>query len=235
MSSSAAAIVRLDRDLWAAEAPLVVSGLEMGARTTLVRLGDGGLFVHSPGPLEDATRAAVEKLGQVRALVAPNQLHHMFLGDWAAAFPGARLFAAPGVAAKRPELAFEATLGDAPPPIWAAELDQHLVGGVPRMQEVAFLHRASRTLLLTDLCFNLRRSQSRFTRVFMRLNGAWGRFGPSRMMRHVVTRDRAALRASLERILAWDFDRVIVTHGDVLERGGREALRSGFAWLLGAA
>jgi hypothetical protein len=235
MSTPEPTLRALDRNLWAADAPLVVRGLELGTRTTLARLAEGGLLVHSPGPLAGGLRAEVEKLGPVRAIVAPNQLHHLFLADWAAAFPGARLFGAPGVAAKQPGLRFEAELGDVPPPLWAADLDQHLVRGAPSMNEVAFLHRATRTLLLADLAFNVRRSDSLFTRAFMRLNGAWGRFGPSRLMRHVVTRDRDALRASLERILAWDFDRVVVTHGDVLESGGREALRAGFAWLRLAA
>ena len=29
-----------------------------------------------------------------------------------------------------------------------------------------------------------------------------------------------------------DFDRVVVTHGDVLEHGGRAALAQGYLWLL---
>jgi hypothetical protein len=231
MSTPEPTLRALDRNLWAADAPLVVRGLELGTRTTLARLAEGGLFVHSPGPLSGALRAEVEKLGPVRAIVAPNQLHHLFVAEWAAAFPAARLLGAPGVAAKQPGLRFEAELGDVPPALWAADLDQHLVRGAPSMNEVAFLHRATRTLLLTDVAFNVRRSGSRFTRAFMRLNGGWARFGPTRLMRHVVTRDRDALRDSLERILAWDFDRVVVTHGDVLETGGREALRAGFAWL----
>jgi hypothetical protein len=51
-------------------------------------------------------------------------------------------------------------------------------------------------------------------------------------MLRALVRDRPALRASVERILQWDFDRVVVTHGDVLEHGGKDALRAGFAWLL---
>jgi hypothetical protein len=224
----------LDRDLFVADAPLRVRGLDMGARSTLVRLPDGGLFVHSPVRLSDALRAAVEKIGPPRALVAPNLLHHMFVPDWARAFPDARVYAPPGLEKKQPGLAIAAALGDAPPALWAGVLDQLPVHGAPMMQEVVFLHRATKTLLLTDLCFHVRRG-SAYTRLFMRANGAWDRFGPSRLMRHVLTRDHAALRASLERILAWDFERVIVTHGDVLERGGKPALRAGFAWLgLGA-
>jgi hypothetical protein len=222
----------LDRDLWVAECPRQrVGGLEIGARATLVRLRDGGLLVHSPVPLDAERRAAVTKLGPVRALVAPNLLHHLHLAAWAHAFPEARVFGAPGLAAKRPDLRVDETLGDAPPPLWAADLDQRLVGGMPRANEVVFLHRATRTLLLTDLAFHIRVSDHRPTRIAMRLNGAYGRFGPSRLLRWVVTRDRAALRESVDRILAWDFERVIVTHGEVLERGGRAALRESFAWL----
>jgi hypothetical protein len=44
-------------------------------------------------------------------------------------------------------------------------------------------------------------------------------------------RDRRATREALDRVLAWDFDRVTVTHGEVLESGGHEALRRAWAWL----
>jgi hypothetical protein len=44
-------------------------------------------------------------------------------------------------------------------------------------------------------------------------------------------RDRTAVRASLEHILAWDFDRILVGHGRNLETGGKPALRAGFAFL----
>ena len=50
-------------------------------------------------------------------------------------------------------------------------------------------------------------------------------------MERILIRDRAAARASLEKILAWDFERVTVTHGSVLEHGGREALRKSYEWL----
>lgn len=64
------------------------------------------------------------------------------------------------------------------------------------------------------------------TRLFLRIHGAYGRFGPTRLVR-LLLRDRAALA----RILGWDFDRIIVTHGDVLEHGGQEAVRAAFAVL----
>jgi hypothetical protein len=50
----------------------------------------------------------------------------------------------------------------------------------------------------------------------------------------LLIRDHRAARQSLERILGWDFDRIVVAHGDVLSSGGRETLREGYAWLLAA-
>jgi hypothetical protein len=98
--------------------------------------------------------------------------------------------------------------------------------------EVVFCHRASRTLLLCDLAFNLDREAALVTRVAFRFLGGYGRLGPT-LLEKVMIRDREAARGSMERILAWDFDRVVVTHGAVLETGGREALRAGYGWLVG--
>jgi len=114
--------------------------------------------------------------------------------------------------------------------LWRDDFTQHLVGGIPKLQEVVLLHRASRTLILTDLAFNIQQSDSWFTRFFMRLNGAYGHFGPSRIFRTLV-KDRAALRSSLNRMQEWDFDRIIVTHGDVLETGGKSAMQTQYAWV----
>ncbi len=214
--------------LWTIDAPLRVGGIDLGTRTTALRLGGGGLLLHSPGPLSDATRAALEKHGPVAALVAPNALHHLYLPENAAAFPDAEIWVAPGVHEKRKDVAGMRELGPDAPRLWAGEVEQLEVGGVPRIRELVFFHAASRTLLLTDLAFNVRSSDQLLTRLFLRLNRAYGRFGPSRMMRSMI-KDKPALRRSLDRILAWDFDRVVVTHGEVLESGGRDALRAAFA------
>jgi glyoxylase-like metal-dependent hydrolase (beta-lactamase superfamily II) len=210
-----------------------VGGLELGARSCVIRLGDGSALVHAPGPGTASLAREIEAIGPVRALIAPNLLHHMYLAECARAFPAARVFAAPGLREKLPELRVDEVLGEKPPEPWRGELDQLVVRGAPTMNEVVFLHRSSRTLLCLDLCFNVRRSKSLFTRLFMRANGAWDRFGPSRLFRYTMLRDARAMRESVDRILAWDFDRVCVAHGDVLESGGREALRESFAWLRG--
>jgi hypothetical protein len=221
----------LARDLWVEERPQRFYGLEVGTRMTVMRLADGSLLLHSPVALDAELRRELDERGPVRCAVAPNRVHHLYAGEVAKAYPQARLWVAPGLERKRPDLVFEGVLGDEAPAEWRGQVDQVFFRGRPFENEVVFLHRASRTLLMCDLAFNFGPSAHPATRLLMRLIRSYGRFGPSRLD-PLLIRDRAAARASLERILAWDFDRVVVAHGDVLERGGREALRAGYAWLL---
>jgi hypothetical protein len=197
---------------------------------TVIGLRDGGLLLHSPVPCDAATRAAVDRIGEPRWIVGPSRVHHFYLGDWVRAYPSAVLCGAPGLAEKRRDLRFDRVVDDALAAEWRGEVRIHLFAGAPALNEVVFFHPASRTLVLTDLAFNVRPGPSDRAPLFHRLVGATGRFGPHRIVRLAI-RDRRAARRSLDAVLAWDFDRVVVTHGEVLERGGREALRAAFAFL----
>ena len=220
----------LARDIWVVERPQRFYGLEVGTRMTVIRLADGNLLLHSPVALDAALRRELDAIGPVRYVVAPNRVHHLYAGDVAAAYPQSRLWVAPGLARKRPDLVFVDVLGDDAPAEWAGQVDQVFFRGRPYENEVVFLHRASRTLIICDLAFNFGPRAAAPTRLLMKLMRSYGRFGPSTLDPWLI-RDRAAARESLERILAWDFDRVVVAHGDVLERGGRAALREGYSWL----
>jgi hypothetical protein len=227
---SAESLERLDEDLWVAARPLPLWVGDVGTRMTVIRLGGGDLLLHSPVSLDPALHDALDRIGRVRWVVGPSKVHHLFLGDYAGAHPTAELLGAPGLAEKRRDLRFHAVLGPAPVAAWGDRVLHHLFEGAPAVNEVVFLHRASRTLVLTDLAFNVPPGARNRARIFHWLVGATGRFGPHRILRAAI-RDREAARRSLATILAWDFDRIIVTHGAVLEHGGREALRAGFAFL----
>lgn len=223
---------QLDSDLWISDTPLRFLGLEVGARMTVVRLPGPRLLVHSPIAPSDELFEQVKSLGPVAFLVAPNRLHHLFVGDWQRAFPEAALYAAPGLDAKRPDLSIDAVLGDEPPPAWQGVVDQVLVRGFPFANEVVFFHRPSATLIASDLAFNVGPSSPPLTRLVFRAAGGFGRLAPT-LLERLLVRDRPAFRASLERILAWPFERVVVAHGEVCEQGGREQLVRGYAWVQG--
>ena len=219
----------LDPGIFVADHDFSLMGLNIGTRTTVIQLSGGGLWVHSPGPMTGGWADAVDALGEVRFLVAPNDFHHLFLGDAQKRWPSAQCHAAPGVAAKEKEVVITGELRDEPDPGWAGDLGQISVGGVPKVNEFAFLHHSTRTLLLVDLVFNMEPS-SLLESLFLRINGSVG-LGTSRLMRFLI-KDREAVRTSVKRILEWDFDRVIMAHGSILEENAKASLRNSFDWLL---
>jgi hypothetical protein len=223
-------LCELGENLWIVDRPQRFYGLEVGTRMTVIRLGGGSLLLHSPVSLDAELRRELDALGRVRFAVAPNRVHHLHAGEVAEAYPEARLWIGPGLERKRPDLVHVGVLDDQAPDEWKDEVDQVFFRGRPYENEVVFFHRASRTLIMCDLAFNFGPRSALPTRLLMRLLRSYGRFGPSTLDPWLI-RDPRAARESLEKILAWDFDRVVVAHGDVLESGGRRALREGYAWL----
>jgi len=225
-------VQQLHSDLWISDSPLRFLGLEVGARMTVVRLPGPRLWLHSPIAPTEALLREIDALGPVACLVAPNRLHHLFVGEWQRAYPNASLHVAPGLDTKRADLAIDAVLGDEPDPAWQGVVDQVLVRGFPFANEVVFFHRPSATLIASDLAFNVGASSPPLTRLVFRAAGTFGRLAPT-LLERLLVRDRSAFRDSLERILAWSFERVVVAHGEVSEHGGREELVRGYSWVLG--
>jgi hypothetical protein len=227
-------------NLWIVDQPDFSAGFaKIGTRMTVIKLASGGLFLHSPTKLDDETKRALDAIGDVRAVVAPSRAHHMFVTDYAKAWPGAKLYGPPGLvgdiadwrarSGARRDLKLDATLGDEAPDEWAAAIDQHLFKGATAINEVVFFHRASRSAIFTDLVFNVP-ADFKEARMFYTVVGGRGRFGPHRLIRMII-RDRKAARESVAKILEWDFDRVIVTHGDVLESGGKAKFAAAYSYL----
>jgi hypothetical protein len=220
-------------DLWIAEQPLRYLGFEVGRRMAVVRLAGGGLLVHSPASLSAELRAELDRLGEVRFVVPVSQLHgHLYMEQYRDAYPRVRLFAAPGLDRRRKDLRFDGMLSGVPEPDWRDDLDQMAFEGWRRLGEIEFFHRKSGTLITGDLCCDFGPSWPFTTRLF-----AQGRvrrhLGPPTECRILgIFRDRDAVRRSLERILRWDFERILTGHGEIVHSGGRDAFERDFARLL---
>ena len=221
-------------DIWTSEGPVVsFFGFPYPTRMAAIKLSDGSLFVWSPIALSPPLKREIDALGPVRCLVSPNLLHHLFLGEWKAAYPDARLFAPPGLRKRRKALAFDAELSDTPDPLWAADIDQILVRGSFAMTEVVFFHRASGAAIFADLIQNFPRDYYKGWRgLLARLGGiVQPNPGAPRDWRASFT-NRSAARAALARILAWPIERVLIAHGELVSANGAAFVRQAFGWLL---
>lgn len=225
----------LSENLWTIEAPHSMAGVEIGARMTIVRLQSGDLWVYAPFEAPSEEIAALEQLGHVAYLVVPSPFHATQAAAFSMRFPEAELWTIPEAHSQLKGQA-NRTLYEMPD-AWKNDFDGERFDSALGLCEWVFCHRASRTLLVTDLCMNLPAPRTPTGTIAKLLFDIGGKFGPSRLERtmikvNILHRDSAKFQ--LQTILKWDFDRVIVTHGEVVETGGKAKLQSAFKWLLKA-
>lgn len=229
----------IDHNIWVDEQPLKYLGLSVGTRMTVIVLSNGELVVICPIQVDDATIAQINQLGNVSYIVAPNLYHHLFAASFKAIYPNAKLVASPGLESKRPDLIIDKFLSDVKN-IFGDEVEYLLfdgirtfgLGGAALLQEFVFFHRASKTLVLTDTAFHFDESFSPLTQLVFRLIGGYKKLSPS-LLEKFSTQETENVKHSVQNILAWDFKRVIMAHGSILENDAKQQFKEGYEWFLG--
>lgn len=221
----------LAEGVWTDTHPVRIVGMPLSTTMTVLRLPDGDVVVHSPIALTDERRQAVEALGPVRHLVAPNLFHHRWLGDWATAYPAAALHVPLGLPKKRHDLpADRVRTLSSEPGAFADTLEVVPIEGC-RLGEIALFYRPARVLLVADLVHNIGRPEGGWTRFYTKTMGFYDRVAQSRMLRWTAYSDATTARQSVDRVLAWDFSTIIVGHGTPVTAGAKAALTDALSWL----
>jgi hypothetical protein len=219
----------IDDGLWAVRAAQNFIGLHVGTQMTIVKLSGGGLLLHSPVAITPELKAQIDALGAVRHIICPNLFHHLHAGSALAAWPQAKLHGPEALQRKRKDLRFDAVFGETPHPDWADDLTGITIDG-SLLGETVLYHKATRTLITVDLVENFSHHDHAITRWYLKLGGIYGRAGWHRLLRMTYFNRRKA-RASMQRILALPFERVLVAHGDNIERDAGRVIREGLRWL----
>jgi len=230
-----AVLKEFGQEIWTADGSDVVAmmGFRYPTRMAVIRLTSKHLLVWSPIALTAEIRSKVDALGEVRHLVAPNSLHHLFIADWKRAYPDARIYAAPGLREKRKDIAFDSELDGTPVPEWSNAIEYVVVQGNSITSEVVFFHHKSATVIFTDLIQQFPEGWfSGWRAVVAKLDLMIGR-EPSvpRKFRMAFT-NRHTARESIERILAWPAEKILMAHGTPVMENGQAFLRRAFGWLV---
>jgi hypothetical protein len=215
--------------IWCFERPVWFSGARLRARTTVVRLDDGSLLLHTPAPPTDALAEELRALGEVRWLVVPNCWHHLGAPAAAARFPEARLVAPRSALRRNPALRLDLDLHDGEFGRLVPEFDALPLAGVPFWDETVLYHRPTRTLLGADIVCSAGANDHFTWRFGARLTGCYERVRVPPDARRKLE-DKPATARSLRAMLERPALRLIIGHGDILEEGCLDHLAR--AWRL---
>ncbi|MGH9760853.1 MAG: DUF4336 domain-containing protein [Blastocatellia bacterium] len=226
------------RNLWIADGPNVRDfGVMFTTRMSIARLSDGSLWVNSPVSVSLETLKRITELGPVKYLVAGTPRHVWRLEEWHTLFPEGQLWASRPTpfTLKKGRLPITGILGDDPPQAWAADLDQLAFKGNPLIEEVPFFHKESRTLIMDDLIQNHRIEKDKpLSSALFKLAGVTGPHGGVPRDIRLSFTNRKLARQSLEKLLSWDFDKLIIAHGVCFEQDARTIVKRAFRWLTRA-
>lgn len=229
---------KIDKNLWTAEQPLKFWGLEVGTRMTVVKLSDNSLVLISPIAIDYKLQQQLNDLGLVEYIAAPNLFHYLYIDRTKKLYPYASIVAPPGLAQKQPNLEIDRTFTKDVVE-FNGELEHYLLAGfrafvppkIAVVNEIIFYHPVSKTLIITDSAFNFDRTFPLITQLAARALGSYGVLKPS-WIEKIVVKDKKQLKQSIERVLQWDFERVILAHGQIVDSDAKQPLAEGYHWLL---
>jgi hypothetical protein len=230
---------KIDDSLWVAEQPLRYLGLSIGARMTVVQLANRELVVISPIQMSDALVSHLNELGTVKHIIAPNLYHYLFASKFKVLYPTATFWAAPGLDLKKPDLPIDQRIREGENHEWN-DLDCIFLdgfrtlglSGFDSLNECVFFHSKSRTLILTDAAIHIDGAFPLLTQLATRVIGGYKSLSPS-LLERIATTEKEKVRRSVKKILGWDFDRVVMAHGSIIEQNGKKQFRQGYERFLG--
>lgn len=216
--------------VWIDTGPTSIVGMKLTATMCVLRLGQGELLVYSPIALTDARRAEVEALGPVAHLYAPNLFHHLWMADWVAAFPNARLHGPAGLPKKRRDLRLARSLPGEPEPAFEGVIDELFIDGF-RLEESVLFYRPAGTLVVADLVHNVGKPTQGWAKFYARTMGFYDKVALSGVLRWTAFSDKKAARQSIERLLKLPIERIVVGHGTPILSNARRELSQAYAFL----
>lgn len=212
-------LTTISNQLFYTEYPIkMVWGLvRFNAKSIIFKTDDGKIGIISPGRINDAMANTIATHSEVAYLIAPNCYHHIFLAAAAKRYPNAAVYVPPYLAEKVDTVPARHTViasGESYP--WSSAMSHELIAGMPKMNEFIFFHKATQTMIVTDLIFNFKSYENVMTRIAFRMMGAHRPVSCCKLFSSYI-KDNAAFASSIKTIAAWNYKRVIVAHGDTIE------------------
>ena len=192
---------------------------------------EGQSILHSPG--SRLTSDDFGKMKKVNHLIAPSFFHTAGIEMALSHFPDATLWL--------PQVAFEKLQASIPEKInkanvcifeksdWTFKdsLPRIQLEGIPKISENVFFHLESKSLIVSDLCFNLLGIHGIAPKIIFGMFGTYDQFAVSRFFMSYV-KNKNLFQKSLDQIFQWDFEKIIMGHGLIVDSNAKGLLKEAF-------
>ncbi|KAF5352163.1 hypothetical protein D9758_009197 [Tetrapyrgos nigripes] len=215
------------------DSPFKLGFMPLGFRSTAVKLSNGDVWVHASTPFDNETKESLDKLGPVKYIMNSSLAHHFFLTEFKNAYPNAKIIGVEGISAKK-GMKFDGEYGrdsEGTKYGYEDEIKTCFFSGSSN-KEVAWYHTSSKTLIVGDLMFNLpateqfSKSGSSGKLPFISTLSPTGMFCKSTLWGFGV--DKEQMKKDIKTVYDWDFERIIMGHGNVIEKDAKKSWQS--AW-----
>jgi len=217
---------KIGEDIWVHEDAMTLMGMKLRLRVTIVKLANGGLWIHSPTALSPELKEEIAQLGSVRFVVGASNGHNLWLQEWQDEFPDAAIYVSGGIP-KKLKLTNYQVLDESGENIWEEDLAREYMHGVPFLNESVFFHKKTKSLIVTDLIQNY--SDKRppglaglMAKYIFEPMGFKGMCLAPPLKMGFVIKDKPKFALFIKKIQSHDFERIIVTHGDIIESNAKQ-------------
>ena len=204
--------------IWFARDSYRLFGVDLGTKMTVVRLEDNKLLIYSPIEIKDSLYQQLKELGDPAYIIAPSNLHNLHVEQWHSAFPHSTVYCSQGAKVRVGRVLQQ---GERFP--WENQLTSIFIDVMPKVNEWVFIHKASQTLMVCDLLFNVIDPQNPWARQLLKLYGIYNRSAITPLYKLMI-KDRRSFDQSLAKLKNCDFDKIIIAHGDNIDSEGHAVL-----------
>ncbi|HET9956689.1 MAG TPA: hypothetical protein VFQ61_19470 [Polyangiaceae bacterium] len=204
---------KLADNLWWVRGSL--KGMSLKRTMVIARLADGRLVIHNGIALDEPSMKQLEAWGNPSFLVVPSGVHRLDAPAFKKRYPGLRVIAPRGARAQIEQVLPVDLNYDEFPADDAVRFEN--LQGVGNSEGVMIVNSSDgASVVLNDVVFNMDRKRDLLGFLFTTVMGSAPGPRVSRLGKLLLVKDKAALRADLERLAALpNLQRLIVAHEKV--------------------
>lgn len=204
--------------------PLSLLGVPFGRRMVILEK-EGQLMLQSPFIPQPEILEQIQQLGEVTAIVVPTIFHDTFLQEVIQTFPKANYYTVAGAEKHLRDQVSNHPIHALADSHWNDILTPLPLAGMPKVNECLFYHQPSKSLLVSDLFFNIENLDGSWLNLFARMMGFADSPSPSRLFKAMI-KDKVAFSNSLEEIAQLDFDQILTSHFNTVNTGGKRVIET---------